>query len=114
VPDDDHLVAAACHGITHVVDGRPGRKQVDGLGVDVEHTGELVAGLACPEERAREDDCGNGVVAEHLLPERACLSAPFLGQGAQLVGLTGRSFRVADEVEAHRTATISAWPDSAT
>jgi hypothetical protein len=101
VADDDDLLAAAFDGGADVVDARSGSKALVGVGLDVEGPCELAAGLSRPQQRAREDDRRDGVLAEHPSPELTCLPAPFLRQRAQLVGVTRRGLGVADEVEAH-------------
>jgi hypothetical protein len=101
VADDDDLLAAAFDRGADVFDARPRSKALVGDGVDVERSRELAAGLSRAQERTREDDRRDGVLAEHALPELTCLPAPFLRQWAQLVRLSGRGLRVSDEVEAH-------------
>jgi len=112
--DDDHLVAAALDGFANVVDSSSGRQPLVGNRCDVEGPRDLAAGLARPEKRARENDRWNGVLTEEALPERPCLFAACRREWAQLVGLAWSGLGMSDEVEAHRTATISAWVASAT
>ena len=71
--DDDDLVASAFDRGPHVVGARSGSKSLVGDRLDVERPRELAAGLARPEQRAREDDRRSGVLAAQPLPERPCL-----------------------------------------
>jgi hypothetical protein len=114
VADHDDLAPAAFDGSPHVVDTRTGSEPLVGLRLHIQGPPELVSGLACPEQWAREDDRRSGILVAEPLAEQACLFSSLLGQRAQLVGLPGSSFGMSDEVEAHRIARIAAWLASAT
>jgi hypothetical protein len=101
VPDDDHVAVPVRDSGPDVLQARPGRESLIGLGLDVQCPRQLAAGLARPEERAREHDLWRRVFCSQALAERTGLFAPLSRQGPQLVGLPRRGFSVADEVEAH-------------
>jgi hypothetical protein len=101
VADDDDLVAPAGDRGAHVVRSSSGGEPVVGLSWGIEGSPELAAGLAGSEQWARQDHSGPGSSVFELLPEGAGLFAALRGQASELVGLSRRGLRVADEVEAH-------------
>jgi hypothetical protein len=101
VADDDDLVAPARDRGANIVRSRSGREPVVGLHCGIEGSRELTAGLAGPEQRARQDRSGPGSLGFELLPERAGLFAALRGQASELVGVSRRGLGVTDEVEAH-------------
>ncbi len=97
----DDVLASAFERRSQIFEGRPRRKALVGLGIDPEVSGQLFAGLARAEERAREDDVRLHVLVSQALSERARLLAALGRQLPQLVGLARRGLRMADQVQAH-------------
>ena len=77
------------------------REPLIGLGLCAKRSRELAAGLACPQQRAREHDFRVRVLGPQPLAEGAGLLAALRSQRAQLVRLSGGGFGMTDEVEAH-------------
>ena len=98
--DDDRL-AAALGGRLDVVGSRARSEPLVGLGRDPGWAGELRAGLAGTQERARQDGIWADPVGGKALAELARGAAALGGQRPQLVRLSVRSFGVANEVELH-------------
>jgi hypothetical protein len=111
VADDHDRISPSAEDSSNIVGGRSRGEAIVGLGLDVERAGQLAARLARTQERAREDRLRRRQLVAHaptelpgLLPSRRC-------QRSQLVRLSRRGFRVADEVQAHSPEdSLAAWP----
>ena len=99
VADDHDRVAAPARRVTHVVGGRARCEAVVELWLaECERLGRL----ARADERRRDDGIGDEAALAQPLAERARLLPSFGRQPAQLVGLSGSGFRVADDEDSHR------------
>jgi hypothetical protein len=101
VPYDDDLLSAARNGGSDVLRARSRRQPLVGLGFGPERFGQLGAGLARPQQRAREDRLRPRIFGPQPLAERTGLFASLGSQRPQIVGISRGGFGVSDEVEAH-------------
>jgi trans-2,3-dihydro-3-hydroxyanthranilate isomerase len=101
VPDDDHGLAALGSRGFHVLGGRPRGEAFVGFGFQARWAGELGAGLAGPEQRARQDGVGADSLGGEALAQLAGGAAALRGERPQLVRLSVRSLGMANQVELH-------------
>jgi len=101
VTDDDHVLAPARDRGSDVLEARSRREPIVGLGLGPERPRQLVAGLPCAQQRAREHGVRVRALGSQPRAERSGLLAALSGERAQLVRFAGGGFGMADEVEAH-------------
>ena len=99
--DDDDRISSTSECGTDFLDGRPRSQPIVRLGLHVQRPGEFVTGFSRPQERARENRLRRCQLVAHPLPEVPRLLPALRGQRPELVRLTRRGLRVANEVEAH-------------
>jgi trans-2,3-dihydro-3-hydroxyanthranilate isomerase len=99
VADDHDRLAATRRRVPDVVRRRSRCEAVVDLGLAERERGRR---LSRAQQRAREHRIGDESLVAQPLSERACMLAPLCGQRAQLVGVAGCRFGVADDEEAHR------------
>ena len=102
VPDGDDRLAALRDCVAHGVGRRARREPLVGLGGRPERAGDLLAGLAGAEQRARDDGRHRPRPRRRAgRRARAPAGGRSRGQRAQLVRLARSGLGVADEVEPH-------------
>jgi hypothetical protein len=100
MPDRDQRLSKSVGRGEQVVKRRSGREPVVDSELGSCCPGDRGRGLAGAQEWAREHHSGRS--GSESLADGARLLAAGSGQGSQLVGVTGRRFRVANEKEPHR------------
>ena len=104
VPDDDHGLATTECCVADVVRRRTGRQPLVDLRLAER---ERRCGLACAQQRARDDGVRREARAPQAFAELARVLAALRRELAQLVRLSGCRFGVADDEESHRRANDS-------